>query len=108
MSARETSARGLRVTAIALFVLAGTSLALRSANLGALGFPVAMAIAAVKATLVAVVFMEIGAEKPTVGIAFASGIALVAILVALVVADVVTRTVPPLANPPGTAARDYG
>jgi cytochrome c oxidase subunit 4 len=108
MSARETSARGLLVTAIALFVLAGTSLALRFANLGALGFPVAMAIAVAKAILVAVFFMEITDEKPTVGIAFASGIAMLAILVALVVADVVTRAVPPLTEPPGTAARDYG
>jgi cytochrome c oxidase subunit 4 len=108
MTARETSARGLAFTAIALFVLAGTSLALRFAHLGGAGFPVAMAIAAAKAILVAIFFMEIATEKPTIGIAFVTGFAMLAILVAFVVADIVTRAVPPLANPPGMATRDYG
>ena len=108
MTARETSARGLLWNAIALFVLAGTSLALRFANLGDAGFPVAMAIAALKAILVAVFFMEILTEKPAVGIAFLTGVAFVAILVVFVVADIVTRSVPPMANPPGMATRVYG
>ena len=108
MTARETSARGLLFNAIALFVLAGASLALRFANLGDAGFPVAMGIAVIKAVLVAVFFMEIMTERPTVGIAFVTGVAFVAILVVFVVADIVTRSIPPMANPPGMATRVYG
>jgi cytochrome c oxidase subunit 4 len=108
MTARETSARGLLINLVALLVLAGTSLGLRFADLGDAGFPVAMAIAAVKAVLVAVFFMEIAAEKPSIGLAFAAGVMFVAVLVVFVVADIVTRPVPPLADPPGTAPRTYG
>jgi cytochrome c oxidase subunit 4 len=108
MKAHETSARGLLFNLVALMVLAGTSLALRFADLGAAGFPVAMGIAVVKAVLVAIFFMEILAEKPSIGIAFATGVTFVAILVVFVVADIVTRPVPPLADPPGTAPRVYG
>jgi cytochrome c oxidase subunit 4 len=108
MKTHETSARGLLLNLAALLLLAGASLALRFANLGDAGFPVAMAIAVVKAVLVAIFFMEIAAEKPSIGLAFATGIAFVAILVVFVVTDIVTRAVPPFTNPPGTAARVYG
>ncbi len=102
------SPRALTYTLIALLVLAGLSLALRFAHLGGFSFLAALLIAVIKASLVAVVFMEFLHEKPTVRFAFATGLSLFALLVVLLVADVLTRTIPPLSNPPGTAQRYHG
>jgi caa(3)-type oxidase subunit IV len=102
------SAAALTLNLVALLALAGISLALRYAHLGALGFFAALAIAVVKMLLVAVVFMELVREKPTVRIAVATGFALFALLMALVIADVLTRAISPLGNPPGTAERARG
>jgi cytochrome c oxidase subunit 4 len=102
------SARGLLVTLVALFALAGVSLAFRFAHLGALGMPVALAIAAVKAVLVGLVFMELAFEKPGIRLAFAAGLVMIAVMLALMIGDVVTRAEPPLANPPGTEPRSAG
>jgi cytochrome c oxidase subunit 4 len=106
--ARETSARGLAFTLAALLVLAGLSLALHYANLGSLGFLAAFGIATVKVVLVAVFFMEILLEKGSARIAFVTGFVLLALLISLTIADVLTRAVPPLQNPPGTAPRTFG
>jgi cytochrome c oxidase subunit 4 len=102
------SPRALTYNLIALLLLAGSSLVLRFAHLGSFSFLAALLIAVIKALLVAFVFMEILHEKPTVRFAFATGVSLFALLVVLLVADVLTRTVPPLRNPPGTAERDHG
>jgi cytochrome c oxidase subunit 4 len=102
------SPRALTYTLIALLVLAGLSLALRFAHLGGFSFLAALVIAVVKAVLVAVVFMEFLHEKPTVRFAFATGLSLFALLVVLLVADVLTRAIPPLSNPPGTGQRYHG
>ena len=106
--AAGSHARRLALTLVALLVLAGASLAFRFAHLGSAGFAVALGIAAVKAALVVVVFMEIGMERPTARFALAAGVAMLGVMLALVLADVVTRTVPPLDNPPGTAPRAAG
>ncbi|MGD0674195.1 MAG: cytochrome-c oxidase [Polyangiaceae bacterium] len=106
--AREKSAFGLLLTLVALFALAGLSLGLRFAHLGGWGYGVALGIAAAKAVLVAVFFMEILAEKPAVGFGVVAGLLLLLILLTFVVGDIVTRTVPPLSNPPGTAGRFRG
>jgi caa(3)-type oxidase subunit IV len=105
---RETSARGLFFTLIALLALAGFSLAMRFAHLGEAGYLVGLGIAAVKAVLVVVFFMEILLERATVRFAFVTCLLLLAVFLALVVADVVTRASPPLENPAGTAPRDHG
>jgi cytochrome c oxidase subunit 4 len=104
----ETSARGLLFTLLALLVLAAFSLAMRFAHLGALGFLVGLGVAAIKAVLVGVFFMEILTEKATARLAFAACLSLFALLLALVVADVITRPVPPLLDPPGTGQRYRG
>jgi cytochrome c oxidase subunit 4 len=104
----ETSARGLLLTLVALLLLAAFSLAMRFAHLGALSYPVGLGIAAIKAVLVVVFFMELLTEKATVRFAFVTCLSLFALLLALVVADVLTRGVPPLRNPPGTADRYRG
>ena len=102
------SARGLFLTWAALMGLAAVSLALRFAHLGRLGMVAALGIAAVKAVLVGLVFMELAFERASIRIAFAAGLFMIAIMLALMVGDVVTRAVPPLENPPGTEQRSYG
>jgi cytochrome c oxidase subunit 4 len=102
------SSAALLFNLLALLVLAGVSLALRFAHLGNLGMPVAMGIALVKAVLVGLVFMELAFEKPSIRFAFAAGLLMVAIMLGLMIADVMTRAVPPLQDPPGTQPRTYG
>jgi cytochrome c oxidase subunit 4 len=106
--AEETTARGLALTLFALLALAGLSLALRYAHLGAFGVPVALVIAGAKAVLVAVFFMEILVERVTVRLAMGTGVVLLGILLALIAADILTREPAPLTNPPGTEVRDRG
>jgi caa(3)-type oxidase subunit IV len=67
-----------------------------------------MLIAVIKALLVAILFMELLHERASVRFAFAAALSLFALLLVLVVADVLTRRVPPLRNPPGMADRYYG
>ncbi len=104
----DVSARSLFFTWLALMLLAGLSLALRFAHIGAFSFPVALGIAFVKALLVALVFMELAFEKPTVRFALLAGVTLLSVMLSLMVADVLTRTIPPLEDPPGTAQRYHG
>jgi len=105
---RETSARGLTLTLLALLVLAGFSLTMRFAHIGAASYFVGLGVAAIKAALVVVFFMEILVEKVTVRLAFAVCLSLFVLLLALVLADVLTRSTPPLQNPPGSAQRYRG
>jgi cytochrome c oxidase subunit IV len=107
-TAHETSARGLLLTLVALLVLAGFSFAMRFAHLGDYGFLVGLGVAVIKAGLVAVFFMEILAEKATVHLAFATCLCFFAVLLAFVLADILTRPVPPVQNPAGTAQRYRG
>jgi cytochrome c oxidase subunit IV len=105
---KEPSARALLLTLLVLLMLAGASLVFRFAHLGDFSFPVALGIALVKAILVALVFMEITMEKPTVRFAFAACLCLFALMIALIVGDILTRSAPPLGPPPGTEARYRG
>jgi len=106
--AEGASARGLFLTWAGLMGLAAISLALRFAHLGGLGMLAALGIAAVKAVLVGLVFMELAFEKASVRLAFSAGLLMIVVMLALMVGDVVTRAAPPLENPPGTAPRSYG
>ena len=108
LEARETSARGLLLTLLALLVLAGFSLAMRYAHLGGYSWAVGLGVALVKAALVVVFFMEILVEKVSVRFALATSVSLFVLLLALVVADVLTRPVSPLGNPAGTEQREHG
>ena len=102
------SARALHATVIALLALGGVAIALRFMHLGSFAPIAAMLVAVMQAALVLLVFMEFGYEKPTVRLAFGAGMSLLALLIVLLVADVVTRSVPPLGNPPGTSQRAFG
>jgi len=103
-----SSARGLFVSWLALMALAGGSLALRFAHLGRFGMPAALAIAAIKVVIVGLVFMELAFERPTIRFAFAAGLLMLALMLALMIGDVVTRGTPPLENPPGMQPRESG
>jgi cytochrome c oxidase subunit 4 len=102
------SGRGLVLSFAALILLAGLSLGLRFAHLGPFAMGAALGIAAVKATIVGLVFMELAFEKPSIRFAFAAGLLMIGVMLALMIGDVVTRAVPPLANPPGMQPRADG
>jgi cytochrome c oxidase subunit 4 len=104
MSAR-VSGRALSLTAIALLALWLLSFGLSFAHLGGAALAVALTIAAVKATLVALFFMELICERFTINLTVAAAGGLIATLIALMVADVNTRAVPPLVPPIGAASR---
>ncbi len=102
------SARALTLNLLALLLLAGLSLVLRFAHLGSFSFLAALLIAVIKAVLVAIFFMELFHEKVTTRIAFAAALSLFALMLVLVIADVLTRAIPPFQSPPGTAQRYHG
>jgi cytochrome c oxidase subunit 4 len=95
------SARWLFATWGALVALAALSLVMSFAHLGAAGIPVALAIAAAKAVLVALIFMELLVEKPAFRIVLGVVVFFFVLLIGLVWADVDTRTIAPLAPPTG-------
>jgi cytochrome c oxidase subunit 4 len=105
---KEPGAGVLFLTLVALLTLAALSLVLSRLNLGGYSYPVALGIAVVKAALVAVFFMELLHEATATHLALGAGLTLLGLLIALLVADVVTRTVPPLEPPPGNAQRSHG
>ena len=89
-------------TSIAFFSLLGltaTSFALSYVHLGALNIPVALAIAALKATIVIGVFMELAVESVSVRATVLVAFVFVGLLVALMAGDVATRAPPPLLPP---------
>jgi cytochrome c oxidase subunit 4 len=77
--------------AIALLALWVVSWALSYVELGDWSLAIALAIAVVKASLVVVIFMELLHVRPSVRIAAATAIVMLAILMGLVVADVYAR-----------------
>ena len=92
--------RKIVLVGVALLTLAALSFAFSHVGLGAFALPVAIAIAIAKAALVVHFFMELSDARASAILAFASGIVLLAILLALAVADVETRAAPPLLPPP--------
>jgi cytochrome c oxidase subunit IV len=97
---KSISQRTTFLTLLALLGLTAASFAMSYVHLGALNIPVALAIAAVKATLVITIFMELAVEKFSVKVSLIMGFVFVALLIGLMVADVVTRAAPPLLPPP--------
>lgn len=77
----------------ALVALAGTSWALSYAHLGHVALPVALGIAAIKAVVVLVVFMEIGRERASFKLVLLAAALLLVSLLAFVAADVTRRDV---------------
>jgi cytochrome c oxidase subunit 4 len=85
------SARPIFWAAIALLVLTGISWALAHVDLGAAGTPVALAIAAVKASVVALAFMEVGRTTIAARVVGVVTLSFIALLCLGFVADVALR-----------------
>ncbi len=104
--------RRLLLTAVALVALWAASFGLSYVDLGRASLAVALGIAALKALLVVLVFMELLHEKVSVKLAAGSALLTITIFVTLVAADVATRAPAPLDPPaprpdhvsPGTGA----
>jgi cytochrome c oxidase subunit 4 len=101
---RMTSATAILSTAALLLLLAGGSFWLSFLHLGQAALPVALGIAALKAALVVLVFMELAKERASLQLAALSAIVMLLLLVGLTVADVLTRETPPLLPPLSSAS----
>ncbi len=99
MSAQRVSPRVTLITWIALVLLAAASLGLSQLHLGAMGSALAIAIAAVKAVLVAMIFMELSVQRASNRIVLVTAVAFVVLLASLAAVDVATRAPEPLASP---------
>lgn len=96
---RRVTGGVILATFVALMLLALLSFLLSFAHLGKLAIVVALVIAVVKATLVALFFMELVAEKFTIRIALVAGLAFLFLLTGFMVADIGTRSIPPVSSP---------
>jgi cytochrome c oxidase subunit IV len=83
-------------TGVALFALWALSFLLSYVHLGAAALPVALGIAAVKAVLVILFFMELLAEGFAMKLPLVAAGALLAVLIGGLVADIAVRDPPPL------------
>jgi cytochrome c oxidase subunit 4 len=99
MSTARVTQRTVVVVAAALLALWGTSWALSYVHLGRFALPIAIAIAAAKALLVVLFFMELVSERFTVRATVITAGLLMATLMGLMAADVATRYRPPLTAP---------
>ena len=77
----------LVATGTALLVLTAVTVAVRWIDLGEINIAIALGIAAVKATLVALFFMHLRWDKPFNGFAFIGSVAFVALFMAFALID---------------------
>lgn len=99
MTRTHVSLRFVLATGAAVLVLWAVSFAVSYVPLGAASLPVAIAIAAVKAALVALFFMELVEASLSVKLTVLAALGLTFTLVALMLADIATRDTPPLVVP---------
>jgi cytochrome c oxidase subunit IV len=90
-SENASSVRTYARCLLALLLLSALALGGAFVHLGAFTIPAALLIAGVKATLVASYFMHLIDQPPSHRIAAASGVLLLAILIALAAGDIATR-----------------
>ncbi len=86
-------------TGVAVLVLWALSFGVSYVPMGAASLAVALGIAALKAVLVALFFMELVRETLSVKITMIGAVAMVMTLIAFMVADIATRDTPPLLVP---------
>lgn len=91
MQQTAPSTRTYLLTWLALLALAVVTFGLSQFDLGSLQVLIALVIAAVKATLIALFFMGLARERGSIPIAVGLWLALLAILISLTAADVWTR-----------------
>jgi cytochrome c oxidase subunit IV len=87
------------LTGVAVLALWAVSFAVSYLPLGAASLPVALVIAAMKALLVALFFMELVREALSVKLTMVAAFALTATLIGFMLADIATRDVAPLVVP---------
>jgi cytochrome c oxidase subunit 4 len=105
MTRTHVSIKAVLVTGVAVLALWASSFGASYLPLGAASLPVALAIAALKAVLVALFFMELVRESLSVKMTMFSAFALTATLIGFMVADIVTRDPPALIPPDAEAPR---
>ena len=103
---RRTPLRHTLWIAVALLALWLASWAISYASLGAWSLVIAIGIAALKALLVVLVFMELAIEPASVRVTLLTGLTMVAVLMVFMMLDVETRETPPL-EPPSTRAASF-
>ncbi len=105
---KEIGAFGAFVTWALLVGLTTISYLITVAHLGEWGFGIALVIGAVKAVLVAGIFMQLFAERFTTRIILIVVALFIVILVTMVTLDPLTRhTFPPTPEPPPPAASEH-
>lgn len=102
MSTTRVSLKATLVTGAAVLFLWAASFALSFVPLGGAALPVALAIAALKAVLVALFFMELARESLSIKMTMMAALSLAVLLGGLMIADIVTRDAP-RAPVPGAA-----
>jgi cytochrome c oxidase subunit 4 len=105
MTRTHVSIKAVLVTGVAVLALWALSFVASYLPLGAASLPVALGIAAVKAVLVALFFMELVRESLSVKMTIFSAFALTATLIAFMVTDIVTRDPPALVPAAAEAPR---
>ncbi|MCG5239722.1 cytochrome C oxidase subunit IV family protein [Azospirillum doebereinerae] len=83
--------KGLLTVWLLLLALLGATFGLSFLPWGAWGNAASLGIAAAKAALIVTVFMRLGASQPLVRLAAGAGLFWLTILMALTLADVLTR-----------------
>ncbi len=89
---------------LSVLALWGASWGMSYLALGGWSLAIAFAIAALKAALVALVFMEIAVERVSIHATMTTGFVMIAVLIAFMIADVRTRETPELLPPAARAA----
>lgn len=85
------TARAYTLAFVALLVLTAVSFGVSMVDLGHFGVPVALAIATVKATVVALIFMHLLKAPFAYRITLVLGIAFMLLLIAFTMLDLLTR-----------------
>ncbi len=88
------SLRAVLLTGVVVLVLWALSFALSFVALGSAAMPVALVIAAIKAGLVALVFMELAREALSIKLTLVTAVVLALTLGAFMLADIATRDLP--------------
>ncbi len=89
----HVSSKGLYYTIfVSLIILTGVTVAVARADLGAWNTPIALAVAAVKATLVILFFMGVKNNTPLTKVVAASGFLWLIILFGMTMGDYLTRS----------------
>jgi caa(3)-type oxidase subunit IV len=99
MHRSATGAVGFTVTWLVLLGFTVLSLAMSYVHLGVFGTPVALAIAVVKGSLVALIFMELLEARASVVLTALAGLGMFLLLASLLSVDVLTRQAVPAIPP---------